>query len=84
VGLYGRDFGYLQPKHGVARNLSAGGHFIRVAGLNETADCVLAGEGDFLRAPEIGVIRQGKYRTVKSFDLGYGEEVQGQSEASSA
>ena len=35
-------------------------------------DCAFVGES-FVRAPEIGVIRGGKYRAVKSFDLGYGE-----------
>jgi dipeptidyl aminopeptidase/acylaminoacyl peptidase len=48
----------------------AGGFYAAVSGIDEAGDCVLAGRG-FRRAPEIGVIRDGQYRTVKSFDLGY-------------
>lgn len=46
---------------------------INVSGLNETGDCVLVGES-FVRAPEIAAIRNGKYRSVKSFDLGYASQ----------
>jgi dipeptidyl aminopeptidase/acylaminoacyl peptidase len=54
--------------------MTTGGRYITVSGFNETGDCVLVGES-FLRAPEIAVIRQGEYQTVKSFDLGYTEQI---------
>lgn len=57
-------------------DISGGGHHMAVAGLNETGDCVLVGEG-FLQAPEIAVIRQGRYQPVKSLDHGYGQQVDG-------
>ena len=53
---------------------AAGGFYAAVSGVNERGDCVLAGRG-FLRAPEIGVIRGGEYKCVKSFDVGYATEV---------
>lgn len=53
-----------------SEHLTTGGFYIAVSGLNETGDCLLVGES-FERAPEIAVIRQGEYRPVKSFDLGY-------------
>lgn len=56
------------------REISAGSQSIWVSGLNDNGDCVLIGES-FTRAPEIAMIQQGKYRTVKSLDLGHGEEV---------
>lgn len=56
-----------------SRDYSTGGIYITVSGLNEGGDCVLVGES-FVRAPEIAVIRHGKYRSVKSFDLGYADQ----------
>jgi dipeptidyl aminopeptidase/acylaminoacyl peptidase len=50
--------------------ITTGGTYMTVAGLDDTGACVLVGEG-FARAPEIAVICQGEYRTVKSFDLGH-------------
>jgi len=55
-----------------SRDLTTGGFYVAVSGFNEPGDCVLVGES-FVRAPEIGVIRQGKYSSVKSFDLGYAD-----------
>ena len=55
--------------------LTVGGYYAAVSGCNAPADCVLVGES-FTRTPEIAVIRQGKYRTVKSFDLGYQAEAE--------
>lgn len=49
--------------------------YIAVSGFGATGDCALLAEG-YSRAPEVGVIRQGEYRTVKSFDLGYAEHAQ--------
>jgi dipeptidyl aminopeptidase/acylaminoacyl peptidase len=54
--------------------ITTGGRYITVSGFGDLGDCVLVGES-FTRAPEIGRIREGAYQTVKSFDLGYGDEV---------
>lgn len=53
-----------------SREVSCGGRYAAVAGLNDRGDCVLEGES-FTRAPELAVIRQGEYRPIRSFDLGY-------------
>jgi dipeptidyl aminopeptidase/acylaminoacyl peptidase len=50
--------------------ISTGGRYITVSGIGEAGDCVLVGES-FTRAPEIAVIRGGRYEAVKSFDHGY-------------
>jgi dipeptidyl aminopeptidase/acylaminoacyl peptidase len=55
-----------------SRDVTTGGRYITVSGLNETGDCVLVGES-FTRAPEVALIRGGQYRTLKSFDAGYAE-----------
>ena len=55
-----------------SHDLTTSGFYVTVSGINETGDCVLVGES-FVRAPEIAVIRRGKYQQVKSFDLGYTE-----------
>jgi dipeptidyl aminopeptidase/acylaminoacyl peptidase len=57
-----------------SRDLTTGGRYITVSGLNESGDCVLVGES-YVRAPEIAVIRRGKYQPVKSFDLGHADHV---------
>jgi dipeptidyl aminopeptidase/acylaminoacyl peptidase len=56
-----------------SREITTGGLYIMVSGLDDTGDCVLVGEG-FVRAPEIAVIRKGQYQPVRSFDLGYAEQ----------
>jgi dipeptidyl aminopeptidase/acylaminoacyl peptidase len=56
-----------------SRDISTGGIYACVSGLNDRGDCVVIGES-FLRAPEVAVIRKGRYQTVKSFDLGYGDQ----------
>jgi len=48
-----------------SEEITTGGAYVTVSGLNETGDCVLLGEG-FLRAPEVAVVRDGTYRTVRS------------------
>ena len=53
-----------------SQEVSCGGRYAAVAGLNDRGDCVLEGES-FTRAPELAVIRQGEYRPSRSFDLGY-------------
>jgi dipeptidyl aminopeptidase/acylaminoacyl peptidase len=55
-----------------SQELTTGGRYVTVAGLDESGDCVLVGES-FSRAPEIAVIRSGQYRSVRSFDLSYSE-----------
>lgn len=57
-------------------DLSTGGRYITVSGIGETGDCILVGES-FVRAPEIATLEQGRYRAIKSFDLGYGEHARG-------
>jgi dipeptidyl aminopeptidase/acylaminoacyl peptidase len=71
VGLYDASSGKFSEGW-ASREVTVGGRFITVSGFNESADCVLVGES-FVRAPEIAVIRQGKYRSVRSFDLGYAD-----------
>jgi dipeptidyl aminopeptidase/acylaminoacyl peptidase len=56
------------------REITTGGFYVSVAGLTEASDCVLVGES-FMKAPELAVIRQGKYQPVRSFDLGGSGEV---------
>lgn len=40
--------------------------YAKVAGINDSGDCALIGEG-FARAPEIALIRDGRYVVVRSF-----------------
>jgi dipeptidyl aminopeptidase/acylaminoacyl peptidase len=51
-----------------SRDITTGGRYVTVSGLDDSGDCVLVGES-FVRAPEVAVIRRGQYRAVKSFDL---------------
>jgi dipeptidyl aminopeptidase/acylaminoacyl peptidase len=55
--------------------ISTGGRYITLSGLNESGDCVLVGE-TYVRAPEIAVVRDGRYRPVRSFDLGSSDSAQ--------
>jgi len=57
-----------------SEELTTGGFYTAIAGLGESGDCALIGEG-FRRAPEIAVIRRGKYYAVKSFDAGTEESL---------
>lgn len=57
-----------------SREVTAGGRYVAVSGLNELGDCVLVAES-FVRAPEVALIRSGEYQLVKSFDLGYADQV---------
>jgi dipeptidyl aminopeptidase/acylaminoacyl peptidase len=52
--------------------VTTGGFYATVSGFNDVGDCVLVAEG-FKCAPTIAVVRNGEYRSVKSFDLGYEE-----------
>jgi dipeptidyl aminopeptidase/acylaminoacyl peptidase len=73
VGLYDASSGAFTEVWS-SRDLSTGGFYLSLSGLNETGDCVLIGES-FTRAPEIAVIRDGKYQSLKSFDPGNAEEL---------
>jgi dipeptidyl aminopeptidase/acylaminoacyl peptidase len=55
-------------------DVTAVGRYIAVSGVGEEGECVLIAES-FTRAPEIATIRLGQYRTVKSFDVGYSNQV---------
>jgi dipeptidyl aminopeptidase/acylaminoacyl peptidase len=58
-----------------SREITSGGFYPCVAGVGESGDCVLAARG-FARAPEIGAVRQGRYHTIKSFDVGYSKQAE--------
>jgi dipeptidyl aminopeptidase/acylaminoacyl peptidase len=70
VGLYDMDSGGFTESW-IGTDMSTGGRYITVSGLNESGDFVLVGES-FARAPEISVICRGEYRPIKSFDLDRG------------
>jgi dipeptidyl aminopeptidase/acylaminoacyl peptidase len=53
-----------------SEEITSGGRYFTVSGCNDTGDCVFAAES-FKRAPEIAIVRGGKYAAIKSFDLGY-------------
>jgi dipeptidyl aminopeptidase/acylaminoacyl peptidase len=73
VGLYDSKLSQFTEVWS-SQDVSTGGRYITIAGVGEAGDCALVGES-FVRAPEIAVIRQGKYHTVKSFAPGYAEHV---------
>jgi len=52
-----------------SEEVTTGGFYTVIAGFGEPGDCALVGEG-FKRAPEIAVIRRGRYEAIKSFDPG--------------
>ena len=58
-----------------SEDITTGGRYFSASGINESGDCVVVGE-NFLRAPEIGVIREGDYRPLKSFDSSYTDYTQ--------
>jgi len=57
-----------------SRDIATSGRYATVSGFNDKGDCVLVGES-FTRSPEMGIIRNGKYQSVKSFDLGYADQI---------
>lgn len=73
VALYDIEAGELEEVWR-SEEITTGGFYTAVAGLGEPGDCALLGEG-FKRAPEIAVIRRGKYRPVKSLDPGAEEQL---------
>jgi dipeptidyl aminopeptidase/acylaminoacyl peptidase len=70
VGLYDAASGTYIDIWSSAE-VTTGGIFATISGCDVPGDCVLIGES-FARAPEIALIRHGKYHAVKCFDLGYG------------
>jgi dipeptidyl aminopeptidase/acylaminoacyl peptidase len=68
VGLYAVGGAFQEVW--ISREITVAGKYVTVSGIGSAGDCLLIGEG-FLRAPEIGRLRQGHYETVKSFDRGY-------------
>jgi dipeptidyl aminopeptidase/acylaminoacyl peptidase len=74
VGLYDSIAGEFTQQW-ASRDLTTGGFYATVCGAGDMGDCVLVAES-FVRAPEIAIIRQGEYQTVKSFDLSYAQEAQ--------
>jgi dipeptidyl aminopeptidase/acylaminoacyl peptidase len=68
VALYDIQAGELEELWR-SEEISTSGFYTVVAGFGEPGDCALVGEG-FRRAPELAVIRRGKYQPVKSFDPG--------------
>ena len=71
VALYDLERGELEETWR-SEEVTTGGFYTAVAGCGEPGDCALIGEG-FRRAPEIAVIRRGKYQAVRSFDPGTAE-----------
>jgi dipeptidyl aminopeptidase/acylaminoacyl peptidase len=61
-------------------DISTGGRYVTVSGLNSSGDCALIGEG-FARAPEVALIRSGTYEPVRSLDLGYQTQFSGMGQA---
>jgi dipeptidyl aminopeptidase/acylaminoacyl peptidase len=57
-----------------SREITTGGFYVAVSGLNARGDCVLIGEST-VRAPEIATIRSGKYRSLRSFDVGQADRI---------
>ncbi|MGH8295341.1 MAG: S9 family peptidase [Steroidobacteraceae bacterium] len=72
VALYDVQAGELEEVWR-SEEITTGGFYAAVAGFGEPGDCALVGEG-FRRAPEIAVIRRGKYQPVKSFGPGPGAQ----------
>jgi dipeptidyl aminopeptidase/acylaminoacyl peptidase len=54
----------------VSQDVTTGGRHASVSGLDDLGNCVFAAEG-FTLAPELAIVRNGKYKCVRSFDLGY-------------
>ena len=58
----------------VSQDITTGGRYIKVSGMNEDGDCALLGES-FVQAPEIALIQNGRYTRVKSLDVGYADHI---------
>jgi dipeptidyl aminopeptidase/acylaminoacyl peptidase len=51
------------------QDITTGGRYVTVAGLDDKGDCALVGEG-FSRTPEIAAIRAGTYQAIASIPAG--------------
>lgn len=71
VGTYSMSCGRFSQAWS-SRDITTGGRYITVSGLDNAADCLLIGEG-FNKAPELAVIRGGNYRVIRGFDHAYAE-----------
>ena len=71
IALYDIEEGELEEVWR-SEEVTTSGFYTTVAGFGEPGDCALVGEG-FKRAPEIAVIRRGRYQAIRSFDPGAGE-----------
>lgn len=71
ISLFDAQSGQLEEVWASAE-ITTGGFYTAIAGVGEAGDCALVGEG-FTRAPEIALIRGGRYQTIKSFDPGAAE-----------
>jgi len=74
VGLYDVAAGTFSEVWS-SQEISTGGIYCTVSGFNEAGDCVIVGES-YARSPEVAVIAQGRYRAVKSFDVGFAREIE--------
>jgi len=54
-----------------SQDMTTGGRYASVSGLNQFGDCVLVGES-YLRVPEIAVIHQGTYQSISSLGSSHG------------
>jgi len=68
IALYDTGAGRLSEVW-ASQEISTGGRYASVSGLNELGDCVLGGES-FLSPPQISVIRNRQYRAITSFAWG--------------
>jgi dipeptidyl aminopeptidase/acylaminoacyl peptidase len=59
----------------VSRSETTSGTYATVSGFTAGGDCVIISES-FQQAPEIGLISRGRYKAVKSFDLGYADQAE--------
>jgi dipeptidyl aminopeptidase/acylaminoacyl peptidase len=71
VALYDVQAGELEEVWR-SEEITTSGFYTVIAGFGEPGDCALVGEG-FKRAPEIAIIRNGRYEAIKSLDPGAGE-----------
>ena len=68
VGIYDPQSG-LYREIWCSAEVAGSGTYVSVSSIGQGGDCALIAEG-YQRSPEIGVIQDGRYRTIRSFDLG--------------
>jgi dipeptidyl aminopeptidase/acylaminoacyl peptidase len=74
VGLVDAELGTFSPVW-ASSTITTGGRYASVAGLDDASGFALLGES-YVHAPEIAVVREGEYRAVRSFDVGYSNRAQ--------